>query len=123
MQITLTNKVKLVEKVLCKHEHRKKQLYLRKCMDQRKHFAPYVVIVDGALGREAQAFHKALSYYLAKQWECSLSKATQFVTTSMSVAILRALYKCLRGSRVTAHTMSKPTSLRKDVAGLGLFFA
>ena len=57
-----TNKVQLVEKVLCKHEHRKKQLYLRKCLDQRRHFALYVVTADGALRKEARALHKALSH-------------------------------------------------------------
>ena len=118
-----TNKVQLVEKVLREHERQKKRLYLRKCLDQRRHFAPYVVTADGALGKEARAFHKALSHRLAKRWECSISRATQFVTTSMSVAILRASHRCLRGSRVPAHTMSKRIPLWEDEAGLGLFFA
>ncbi len=68
-----TNKVQLVEKVLRKHERRKKQLYLSKCLDQRRHFAPYMVTADGALRKEARAFHKALAHQLAKRWECFIS--------------------------------------------------
>ena len=41
-----TNKVQLVEKVRRKHERRKKHLYLHKCLDQRRHIAPYVVTAD-----------------------------------------------------------------------------
>ena len=118
-----TNKVQLVDMVLRKHECRTKQLYLRKCLDQQRHFALYIVTADGTLGKEARTFHKALSHCLAKQWKCLVSKATQFVITSMSVAILRASHRCLRGSLLPAHTMGKRISLWEDEAGLGLFFA
>ena len=117
------NKLQLVEKVLRKHERRKKQLYLHKCLDQERYFSLYVVIADRALGKEAKTFHKALSHCLAKQWECLVSKATQFVTMSMSVAIIRLLHRCLNRSQVPAHTMSKHIPLWEDDAGLGLFFA
>ena len=118
-----TNKVQLVEKVLHEHERRNKQLCLRKCLNQQRHFVLYVVTADGALGKEAWAFHNALSHRLAKKWECSVSKATQFLTTSMRIAILHASYQCLRGSGVPAHTMSKRIPLWEDEAGMGLFFA
>ena len=71
-----TNKVQPVDKVLWEHECKKKNLYLCKCLDQQRHFAPYVVTADGALGKEVRAFHKALSHCLAKQWNCLVSKAT-----------------------------------------------
>lgn len=35
-----------VHKVLKEKEHRKRNLYLPKCLDQRRHFAPYVVSCD-----------------------------------------------------------------------------
>ena len=119
----LTNKVKPVEKVLMEHDHSKENLYLHKCLGQRRHFAPCVVTSDGSLGKEARAFHKALSHCLAKQWECLISKAIQFVTTSMIVAILWDSCWSLRESQVPAHTMIKRISLWEDKAGLGFFFA
>ena len=109
--------------MLREHERRKKQLYLRKCLDQRRHFNPYVVTADGALRKEVSAFYKALAHRLTKRCECLISRAWQFVTTIMSIAILRASNQCLRGSQVPAHTMSKRIPLWEDEDGLGLFFA
>ena len=62
-----TNKVQPVEKVLQEHDHKKKKLYLRKCLDQRGQFAPYKMTADRDLGKGAYAFHKTLSYCLAKK--------------------------------------------------------
>ena len=112
-----------VHKVLKEQERRKRNLYLRKCLDQRRHFAPYVVSCDGILAKEARSLHKALAHRLAKRWDCSVSRTSQFVNMTMSVAILRASHRCLRGTRTPACTMSKRLPLWEDEAGLGLFFS
>ena len=46
------NKVQPVEQIIRGHEHRKKNLYLHKYLDQRRHFTPYVVVSDGSLGEK-----------------------------------------------------------------------
>ena len=112
-----------VGKILREQECRKRNIYLCKCLDQRRHFAPYVVSCDGLLAKEARSFHKALAHKLAKKWECSVSRASQFVNMTMSVAILRVSHRCLRGTRTPASTMSKRLPLWEDEAGLGLFFS
>ena len=112
-----------VIKILKEQERRKRNLYLRKCLDQRRHFAPYVVSCDGILAKEARSLHKALDHRLAKKWDCSVSRTSQFVNMTMSVAILRASHRCLRGTRTPASTMSKRLPLWEDEAGLGLFFS
>jgi hypothetical protein len=52
-------------KVLRKHENEKKRKYLQPCLDQRRHFSPFVVSTDGMLGREASCLIKRLSQKLA----------------------------------------------------------
>jgi hypothetical protein len=49
------------EKVLESQEREKKRKYLEKCLQQRRHFTPFVVSVNGLLGKEAKTFFKRLA--------------------------------------------------------------
>jgi hypothetical protein len=107
-------------KVLRKHENEKKRKYLQACLEQRRHFSPFVVSTDGLLGREASCFAKRLSQKLAIKWHRPLSHVTGYVKTRLSIAIIRATHLCLRGSRIPTHKMSRQP-LWEDGAGLALF--
>ena len=39
-------------------ENAKKKIYLEPCLEQRRHFTPFVVSYEGLLGKEADVFLK-----------------------------------------------------------------
>jgi hypothetical protein len=83
-------------KVLASQEREKKKKYLQSCLEQRKHFTPFVVSTDGLIGREAGELLKRLSLRLADTWEQPHSVVRGFVSARMSIAIVRATHLCLR---------------------------
>ena len=109
------------DKVLAKHEKRKKAKYLQACLDNRRHFTPFIVSTDGLLGAEAKApVLTKLSTVLAAKWDRPYSVARGFVNARISFAIARATHLCLRGSRVPARHMSYPRHVQWHGNGAGL---
>ena len=107
-------------KVLKSQERSKKKKYLEACLEQRRHFAPYVVDTYGLLGDEAKSLNKRLGSKLAEKWKSPYSAVMGFVNARVSVAILRATHLCLRGSRVPYRHISTKRSEWDDGAGLNL---
>jgi hypothetical protein len=56
-------------KVLEGHEREKKKKFLEACLEQRRHFSPFVASMDGLLGKESRTLLKKLSALLAEKWE------------------------------------------------------
>jgi hypothetical protein len=106
-------------KVLATQEREKKKS-LQSCLEQRKHFTPFVVSTDGLIGRETGELLKRLSLRLADKWERLYSVVHVFVSARMSIVIVRATHLCLRGSRVP-HSQISRCPQWGDRAGLGLF--
>ena len=106
--------------VLRTQEKEKKKKYLDRCIEQRRHFAPYVVDCYGLLGKEARAVNKKLAAKLESKWRTPYSVTCGFVNARISIAILRASHRCLRGSRVPFRHASTTWSSWDDGAGLGL---
>ena len=103
-----SNRSKDPHKVLAAHEEReKKKKYLRACLEQRRHFSPFVVSTDGLLlGKEAKILLKKLvSLRLAEKWEKPYSEVCGFVNARISIAFVRAIHLCLRGSRIATSKM------------------
>jgi hypothetical protein len=92
-----SNRSKDPHRVLAAHEWKK---HLGACLEQRRHFSPFVLSEDGLLGKEAKMLLKKLSAPLAKKWEKSYSKVCGHVNARMTIAIVRATHLCLRGSRI-----------------------
>jgi hypothetical protein len=107
-------------KVLAQQEREKKNKYLDACLEQRRHFTPFVVPTNGLVGREAAELLKRLSLRLSEKWERPYSVVRGFVNARMSITIVRASHLCLRGSRVPLSRISR-RPLWEDRAGLGLF--
>ena len=107
-------------KVILKQERAKKKQYLENCLEQRRHFAPYVCDTYGLLGEEAKAFNKRIASKLSEKWKSPYSATMGFVNARISVAILRATHLCLRGSRVPYRHVSTKMSQWEDGAGLEL---
>ena len=87
-------------KVLETQEKEKKDKYLRKCLERRKHFTPLVFSVDGMAGREAKKAMKHLASMLAEKWERPHGQVAHFVKTSMAISLCRSVTLMLRGGRI-----------------------
>ena len=107
-------------KVLLTQEKEKKKKYLERCAEQRRHFAPYVADCYGLLGKEAVAINKKIAVKLASKWKTAYSVTCGFINARVSIAILRASHRCLRGSRVPFRHNSTTWAQWDDGAGLGL---
>ena len=55
------------EAVLLSHEREKKKYYLQGCLNQRRHFSPFVISCDGVLGNEAKEVLQNLAGSLAQK--------------------------------------------------------
>jgi hypothetical protein len=66
-------------KVLAQQECEKKKKYLDACLEQRKHFTPFVISTDGLLGRKAAKLLKWLVLCLTDKWEQPYSIMHNFV--------------------------------------------
>jgi hypothetical protein len=88
-----------VESALSNAERCKKTKYSAACEQRRASFTPFVVSVDGALGKEANAFIQRLSSSLAVKWDISYSTTCSWIQTRLAFAVLRATNQCIRGSR------------------------
>ena len=67
---------------------------------RRAFFTPFVVSVDGVLGREANYLLKRFADKLSQKWKNLYSQIMGWVRATMSFSIVRATNLCLRGSRV-----------------------
>ena len=109
------------EKALAKQEKEKKDKYLSACLERRKHFTPFVVSADGLKGKEALALLRRLAAMLSDKWQRPYADVCGYVNARMSIAIIRAMHLCIRGSRVPATLISNRRPLWDDKAGVGLF--
>ncbi len=48
---------------------RRREMDLEACLEQHRHFSPFVVSTDGLLGKEAKILLRKLSAMLAEKWE------------------------------------------------------
>ena len=99
----------------------KKRKYLGSCLENRRHLSPFVISVDGLLGREkAQTFEKRLAVKLAGKWQKPYSQVCGYAKARLSIAAIRATHLCLRDSRVPAQNISTRFSQWEDGAGLSM---
>ena len=104
------------EKCLEEAEKGKKKMYLEACLQQCRHFSPFVASVDGLLGVEATATLKRIPSPLASKWKQPYSQKCGYVAITM----VRATHRCIRGSRVPAHRISLQRPQWEDGAGLAI---
>ena len=107
----------------CHHEaeNGKKKIYLEACLQQRWHFSPVVASVDGLLGVEATATLKRIASCLATKWKHPYLKTCGYVKSRVSITLVRATHRCIRGSRVPVHRIIVQRPQWEDDAGINLF--
>jgi pantothenate kinase len=76
----------------------KERKHLEDCLEQRCHFTPFVVSIDGLIGRGKRTLMKKLSVMLAEKWEKPYAEVCGYVTARMTITIVRVTHRCLRGS-------------------------
>ena len=115
-----THTVKTPEKCLQAAERGKKRIYLKACIQQRRHFSPVVSSVDGFLGVEATTTLKRLASRLSTKWWQPYSKTCGYVKIRIAITLVHTTHRCIRGSRVP-NQISIHWPQREDGAGLKLF--
>ena len=78
-----------------------------------------MVSTDGMFSFVARAFLKRLAKLLAEEWEKPYSTVRGFINARMSIALVRATNRCIRGSRIPTSNMSNRFCWEGG-AGLGL---
>jgi hypothetical protein len=69
-------------------EKEKKQKYLPACLNECRHFTPFVMPTEGIIGHETSTFHKRLSAKLAEKWQKPYSQVGGHVNVRLSIAIV-----------------------------------
>ena len=93
-------------------------MYLEACLQHRRHFFPVVASVDILLGVEAMATLTRIASHLATKLQQPYSRTCGYVKSRISITFVRAIFRCIRGSRVPANRISVQ---RPDGARLNLF--
>ena len=117
----LTYLSKAPEKCLQEAEKGKNKMYPEACLQQRRHFSPFVASLDGMLGVEATATLKRIASRLATKWKQPYSKTCGYINSRVEIALVRATHRCIRGYWVPAHRISVQKPQWEDDAGLNLF--
>ena len=81
-----------MERCLHEAERGENRMYLEACLQQRRHFYPFVDSVDGLLGVEAIANLKRLDSRLATNCEQSYSKTCVYVKSSIAITFVRSTH-------------------------------
>ena len=87
------------QNILKSAETEKKKKCLDSCLEQRRHFTPFVVSCEGLMGKEADAFVSRLAKKLSLKWSRPHSRTVSFVRTRFAISLVRAKNRCIRGSR------------------------
>ena len=112
---------KYPDKCLQETEKGKKRMYLETCLQQRRHFSPFVTSVDGLLGVDSAATLKRLASRLDTKWNQTYLETCGYIKSSITIDLVRATHRCIRGSRVPAHRISVQRPQWENGAGLNLF--
>jgi hypothetical protein len=107
-------------KVLEAAERLKKKKYLQPCLDQRHHLTPFIVQVDGLIGKEAKMVLKVLAARTHTKSGHTYLNFMGYVRARPSIAIVRATHVCIRGSRVPTSRMSNIRPHWEDTTGMAL---
>ena len=96
-------------------------MHLEACLQQRRHFSPFVASLDGLLGVEATATLKMLASCLATKWRQPYSKTYGYVNSRIVITLVHATHRFIRGFKVTEHRIRVQRPQWEDGAGLNLF--
>ena len=86
---------KTLDKILAVTEREKKRNCLDFCLQQRRHFYPFIVSVNGLLGIYAEAMMKRLYRSLSTKWWQPYSRTFGYVQSRFAITILQTTNYCI----------------------------
>ena len=89
------------------------------CNYQRKHFSPFVLSVDGMIGKEALVVLATLSLIMAVKMEESILRVKGWVNGRIKIAVTRSYSWIIRGYWVPSLLWTQEPDWE---SGLGLVF-
>ena len=95
-------------------------MYLEACLQQLRHFSPFIASMDGLLCVELTKTLKRMSCRLAKKCQQPYLRTCGYVKSRIAINLVRATHRCIWGSRVLAHMISVQRTQREDGARLNL---
>lgn len=107
--------------VILSMENNKREKYEDDCHDIRRTFSPFVVSVDGFQGISAISIQRQIAILLAKKWRRPFPAVQEYVKARISISIVRASNRCIRGSRIPAKLISSNRQSWEDGLGLSFF--
>ena len=81
-------------------------MYLEACLQQRRHFSPFVASVDKLLEVEATTTLKRIASRLSTKWKQPYSKTYGYFKIRVAITLVHTTHRCIRGSGVPAHRIS-----------------
>ena len=112
---------KTPEKCLQESERANKKIYLKACLQQRRHFSIFIASIDGLMGEEATSTLKRIASRLETKWRQTYSRMCGYIKSRATITLVRSTHPCIRGFRVTVHKISVHIPKREDGAALNLF--
>ena len=110
---------KTPEKCIHEVERGEKWMCLEACLQKRRHFSPFVALVNELL--QAPATLKCLASCLATKCKKPYSKTCGYIKIRIVITLVRTTHHCIQGSRVLAHRNSVQRPQWEDGAGLNHF--
>ena len=112
---------KTPEKCLETAECKKKKNYLKYCLNEHIYFTPFIALVDGLIGVDAEATLKLITICLSQKWKELHSRTCRYLKSRVEINIECATQCCIRGARVTESRISLNLPHWEDGTGLHLF--
>ena len=85
-----------LEKCLQEAKRAKKLMYLEACLQQRRHFSPFVSSFDVLMGVQETYTLKMISICLAKNWRQPYPRTCGYFNSRFSITLVRATHRCIQ---------------------------
>ena len=98
-----------VTALLARWETIKKDNHNKHCHDQLKHFSPFVLSVDGILGKESLVLLSQLSQVMEEKREEPLPQVRGWVNGRIAIAVSRSYSQMICGARLPSPLRERET--------------
>ena len=97
----------------------KKDKHGKYCHNQRKHILPFVLSVDGMLGREVMVVLSQLSRVMSARRAKPLSQVRGWVNGRIAIAVVKSYSRMIRGARLPSPLWEREPDWDSE-SGIGL---
>ena len=93
-----TYKYEPMTSLLARWENIKKDKHGKRCNEQYKHFSPFVLSVDGMIGRESLVVLYQFSQFMADKSEELRSQVRGWLNRRITITVARSYSRMIRGA-------------------------